>query len=162
MSNLYLEYVQGLAELNAQYLTPDQMPTSEVFNALAWGLVEEMEEYLHADETQVLKESGDVLAYAALLLLCVATVEETADLLESAHKTNGMFSSLDFYSNLKRVNRENDWFNWTNVVRAWSFVYNHAHAVHSLTFAYISQTNLTKLRDRANRGLLFKGSGDAR
>ena len=170
--NDYLTYVHSLAKLNSAHITPGVMPKASVFNAFAWGFVEEIEEYAQASVEQKINEAGDVLAYTTLLLFCVEhepedenapkpdSITEISDLL--SWWSTGHFNKLDYYSNLKRVNREGTMFWWANVLLGWTDVLRDAQKVHSLTFAEIAQTNIAKLQDRAERKVLFAGSGDDR
>lgn len=159
MSNAYLTYVQELSVLNLPHVQPGQMHNPIIFNSLAWGLLEEREEYYAStNKSDDLFELGDCLAYTTLLLLCVASVEDVAELLERGTKV--AFSSLKFCGNLKRYNREKEEFNWVQALASWCDVFN--TDLHSFTFAEIAEANIQKLKDRYNRNVLLKGSGDKR
>lgn len=157
------DYVLPLLELNADHITPGQMPSPPVFNAFAWGLIEEHLEWLEAVEPeQELKESGDVLAYATLLLSCVHKPEDVANKLESVSKElfpHVLEVELGLYSNLKRVNREKQTFDPSPVL---SYIYLCLEDVHSFTLEEVALENIRKLRDRKARGVMFSGSGDNR
>jgi hypothetical protein len=160
MLNVYLDYVQSLAELNSSIVTPGIMPEPSVLNAFAWGFVEELEEYAEAKAEQKIKEAGDVLAYTTLLLLCAAEVQDVAEVL--CYWCKGGFTGLSFFSNMKRINRENQSIDWANVLCGWTDVLRNAGNLHSLTFADIAEANISKLKDRAERKVMFSGSGDDR
>lgn len=162
-TNVFFTYVQELSALNLTHVQPGQMPTLTVFNALAWGLVEEREEFLRAtSEERELLELGDCLAYTTLLLLCVASVEDVAELLERG--TEFKYDELKFFANLKRINREMEKFDWAQALACWSslFLALPEFKFHRFSFAEIAEANIQKLKDRYNRDVLFKGSGDKR
>lgn len=157
----HLEYVTALAELNSSYITPGNIPNCVVFNALAWGLAEELLEYEDASShEEVIKEAGDVLAYATLLLLTQASIVEVAECLEIG--TVLPFNPLAYFSNLKRMNREGEKFLWIEALKAWCDTFEQAEDFHSLSFEEIAQANIDKLQDRAKRNVMFQGAGNNR
>lgn len=159
-----LDYVTAIAELNQYYLQPGSMPECSVFNAYAWGLLEETSEFSKVkSKDEALLEAGDVLAYTALLLLCVSPIEFVTNELEfippSYYQT---FDVLEFLSNMKRINREGETFDTKQVIALWFDVLTAAYKVHSLTFEQIADANISKLKNRQTRDMLFKGRGDKR
>lgn len=157
-------YVKGLAKLNETHVTPGQMPTIQVFNSLAWGLVEErLELALATTKDSILKEAGDVLAYATLLLLCVFDETNVVSLLTNALDTvKPTNHALAFASNIKRHNREGQVFDWVLVMPILKSALVVAATAHKFSIADVAEANLLKLIDRADRGVMLKGSGDAR
>ena len=165
MTNVYLTYVTELSKLNESYVTPAIMPNFKVFNALAWGLIEEYYEYFDSG-TNVenrTKEAGDVLAYITLLLLTLNCVNDVAELLDLVDQSAFNFEVclLSYCSNLKRINREGESFNWTVALALFDFVLADIKT-YGVDFKTVAETNLDKLYDRYRRDVMFSGSGDSR
>lgn len=173
MNNVFLEYVQALLKLNAGQVTLGTVHSNRLINNFCWGLLEEYEEfwakYEENDITSDIKEAGDVLAYATLILLCFSnSVETVAANLEkinaSVLKTTNYptFSRLYFTSNLKRFNREDTPIHLHLVEDCLAEVLHIIHLVHKISFKEVATTNISKLTDRKARNVMFKGSGDNR
>jgi hypothetical protein len=174
MDNIYWTYVNSLAKLNEKLITPGVFPGLKVFNALSWGLIEEYYEYAAADFTEnKIKEAGDTLAYITLLLLSYNSVNDTADLLHLLDL--GSFSKnmslLEYCSNLKRLNREDETFNWAAAVALFKSVFDDVKTyfvkvpeigVINVSFDIIATVNIEKLTYREERSILFSGAGDNR
>ena len=170
----YLEYAQSLLELQSP--TGVQKPTNfRYYAAISFGFVEELHEYIQAQENQgdVLAEAGDVLAYGMLLVMSreasyqsfpdftrttvnpaeVFSISETYDFEPNHLKYPGYFSRK-----FKRYFRENANVSVLEIAAATLLVIVSS----GYTFDQVAQANINKLQSRFDRGVLMKGSGDNR
>jgi len=168
------DYVERLS-----LLQPQLTAKSDVcyYACISHGLTEELLE-LHFANTRdkKVREAGDVFAYATLLLMSSALedandntsantiYDDVAYLLtyaiEFSISNSPLFSALECASALKRYFRfELD----TNDECIASYAADAvAYVLPNVDIREILETNLSKLEDRAKRGLLDKGRGDDR
>lgn len=170
MLNLF-DYASELLKLNKEPL--QTWDRQRLYSSFAFGLVEELLEFTEVIANpsnpidKQVKEAGDVLAYVVLLSAAHGlTPEQIAE--EYQIHTESFDSTLTAASTLaglfKRLWRENQ----SVPVAAAFFSLNTVlselapHAPHEITLANIAEVNLKKLKDRANRGQLFQGTGSDR
>lgn len=168
------DYANELLDLNKEPL--QTWDKQRFYSSVAFGLVEELLEFNEADhefynisptlrtDKRLLKEAGDVLAYVVLVL---AAQELTPDqmVLEYNKYLDSFTSPLAAASAMaglfKRHFRENQSVPVASVFFCLNTVLSEL-SPHGITLADIAEANLKKLKDRANRGLLFQGTGSDR
>lgn len=173
------DYANELLELNKEPL--QTWDKQRFYSSVAFGLVEELLEFLlafyepHVDKwrTGVVKEAGDVLAYVVLVLASSTDEWEfnaktisrwVSKVYESNHSqqyTDVLTAAQTMAGLFKRYFREQQEVSSSAVAMCLNTVLSEL-TPHGITLADIAEANLKKLKDRANRGQLFQGTGSDR
>lgn len=169
------DYCQQLLQLNDSRLTSHN--NARYFSSVSFGLIEEFAEWAEAKED--INEVGDILAYVTL---CLASIEYSNSLYYPSHRptlllkigTNVsqiIINTLAYNyegdegqvitkvaGHLKRHYRENQKLEYVTLVYPLAIALRRSgHFIGDVT-----QANIDKLTDRANRSVLFQGEGGNR
>jgi hypothetical protein len=151
-----LEYTDFIYSINKKSIDE---PTAETLATFLFGFLEEVEEFIQAEEgTEELAELGDMLAYLCLILLLYKTVEDTATYL-STFSLEKIPTELEILSNLKRVFRKDESIN-LDLLAARFFEY--ASCYEDNPMKEVMKYNSQKLSKRVQNNTLTKGRGDDR
>lgn len=170
-------YVTQLLKLNWQKMTEINFG---FLPSISLGFAEELFEFADVMKketpvalTDVTKEAGDVFAYGVLLLASFNVGDMSKvidavvnDYVYAADEDDLTFDDLCLFSsasigNLKRIFREQAEFDPLAVIAVLEIV-RASVAPLTITLADICETNIRKLTDRSNRGVMFQGKGDNR
>lgn len=172
-------YVTKLMELNVDTLVGST--NSIYYGTISHGLVEELLELKVAEPAAVTKELGDVFAYATLLMLsdeleqtihmysrdykdsvCTATADDFQSAVERAQSDDLVTLALFAAGSFKRRFRGEGGMGVYTIahIAASAYAYTSTHT--SIDLTHVLNTNISKLTDRKQRGLLTKGKGDNR
>lgn len=164
------DYICKLLELNKEPL--QTWDNQRLYSSFAFGLVEELLEFNEvnekmftvADLKSLTKEAGDVLAYVVLVLIAqgLTSNQIAVEYYEHLESFSSPLAAASTMAGLfKRDFREHQIVPVAKVLFCLNTVLNEL-APHEITLADIAEANLAKLTDRANRGVMFKGTGEDR
>lgn len=164
------EYIGALLKLNRSKLTD---PTFD-HTTFYFGLIEEILEFTEAvinrrDRDTIVKEAGDVAAYATLLTCDIMLGKENrvVDIADLFITTTDEFptltnAALAVSGHFKRVFRGEAAADIKIITTAFNTVMKTALDIEKAPLSEILQTNIDKLTARLQKGTMFSGAGDNR